>query len=90
MSRNHQQSEDFRHEEQATVKRLDAEARTLSKETVAVPGHIHRVAVLSLKQYALVMDGMQKSATSIDSRETFARTLRDIVDVIHLLERAAL
>lgn len=89
MSRNHQQSDDFRREEQATVKRLDAEARALSEKTVSVPAHIHKVAVLSLKQYALVVDGMQKSATSIDSRETFVRTLRDIVDVIHLLERCS-
>lgn len=54
--------------------------------SVAVPSHIYRVVLLSLKQYALVVDAIKKGASSADSRATFANTLRDIMDVIHLLE----
>lgn len=56
---------------------------------VAVPAHIYRLAILSLKQYALVMNGMWESASDSESRETFDKARRDIVDVIHLLEGCA-
>lgn len=56
---------------------------------VTVPAHVHRLAVFSLKQYALVMNGMWESATTPESRATFDQARRDIVDVIRLVEGCA-
>ena len=56
---------------------------------VTMPKLTHSLAVAALKQYAIVLDAMFKSATSDASRRTFDLQRRSIVDLARMVEDCA-